>query len=60
MSVFKCPYGHREEEDEGIAVREQWTIKFPVTMGEDRTRVWVERLTSCRRLPPLLQREGGS
>ena len=45
--MFKCRWGgsYREEEDEAIAEKGQWTIKVPVTMGEDRTRVWAERLS---------------
>lgn len=56
LSVFKCRCGgsYRKEKDEGTVERGQWTIKFSLTMVGDGTRVWVERLTSCRRSPPVL------
>lgn len=51
--MCKCRWGgsYREEKDKGTAKRGQWTIKVPVTMGRNGTRVWVQRLTSCSRSP---------
>lgn len=30
-------------EKSGIAVKGQWTVKVPMTMGEDGTSVWMEK-----------------
>lgn len=59
--MFKCRLreSYREEKDEGTAERGLWTIKVPVTLGGNGSRVWVERLASCRRPPALLEQEGG-